>query len=85
LYYTFLAPQRIGREIEQWESVKAAVTEAFLASGGALSHHHGIGSDHAPYLPRILGEDGLVVLRALKRELDPEGIMNPGKLMDGSR
>jgi len=83
LYYTFLAMQREGQEIEQWERIKAAVTEAFLASGAALSHHHGIGEDHAPYLHRMIGEDGLVVLRALKRELDPEGIMNPGTLVAG--
>jgi len=83
LYYTFLALQREGQEIEQWERIKAAVTEAFLAAGAALSHHHGIGEDHAPYLHRVIGEDGLVVLRALKRELDPEGIMNPGTLLAG--
>lgn len=84
LYYTFLARQERGRELEQWERAKAAVTEAFLTNGAALSHHHGIGADHAPYLKRSIGEDGLIVLRALKRELDPEGIMNPGKLMPGS-
>jgi len=84
LYFTFLAPQQKAREIEQWEAIKAAVTHAFVASGGALSHHHGIGADHAPYLHRVIGEDGIVVLRALKRELDPEGIMNPGKLLAGS-
>jgi alkyldihydroxyacetonephosphate synthase len=84
LYYTFLAPQQVGREIEQWEAVKAEVTHAFLEAGGALSHHHGIGADHAPYLRRVIGEDGLIVLRALKRELDPQGIMNPGKLITGA-
>jgi alkyldihydroxyacetonephosphate synthase len=84
LYYTFLAPQREGREIEQWEGIKAAVTEAVLDAGAALSHHHGIGEDHAPYLSRVIGEDGLLVLRALKRELDPDGIMNPGTLVTGS-
>ena len=84
LYYTFLAPQREGHEIEQWEGIKAAVTEAVLDAGAALSHHHGIGEDHAPYLSRVIGEDGLVVLRALKRELDPDGIMNPGTLVMGS-
>jgi len=83
LYYTVLAPQRPGREIEQWEGLKVAVTDAFVAAGGALSHHHGIGEDHAPYLKRVIGEDGVVVLRALKRELDPEGIMNPGTLVAG--
>lgn len=81
LYFTFFGRQRPGDEIAQWEKVKAAVTQAFVDAGGALSHHHGIGAEHAPYLGRVIGEDGLVVLRALKRELDPEGIMNPGKLL----
>jgi len=81
LYFTFLGRQREGAELAQWEGVKAAVTRAFVDAGGALSHHHGIGADHAPYLGRMIGEDGLVVLHALKRELDPEGIMNPGKLI----
>ncbi len=83
LYYTFLGRQQEGREIVQWTAIKEAVTRAFVEAGGALSHHHGIGADHAPYLGRVIGEDGLVVLRALKRELDPEGIMNPGKLLLG--
>ncbi len=85
LYFTFFGKAREGREIAQWEAVKDAVTRALIEAGGALSHHHGIGADHAPYLGRIVGEDGLLVLRALKRELDPEGIMNPGKLLGGER
>jgi len=85
LYFTFLGRQRIGEEVEQWEAIKAAVTTAFIDSGGALSHHHGIGAEHARFLGRVIGEDGLVVLRALQRELDPEGIMNPGKLTVGFR
>ncbi len=85
LYFTFFGKAREGREIAQWEAVKEAVTRAILAAGGALSHHHGIGADHAPYLGQVVGEDGLLVLRALKRELDPEGIMNPGKLLGGPR
>ena len=85
LYFTFFGKAREGQEIAQWEAVKDAVTRAFLDAGGALSHHHGIGADHAPYLGRVIGEDGLLVLRALKRDLDPEGIMNPGKLLGGPR
>ncbi|OGS59972.1 MAG: hypothetical protein A3K59_11045 [Euryarchaeota archaeon RBG_19FT_COMBO_69_17] len=85
LYYTFLGRAREGAEVAEWERIKGAVTKAFVDTGGALSHHHGIGSDHAPFLGRMIGEDGLVVLRALKRELDPEGIMNPGKLVGRSR
>ena len=56
----------------------------FLQDRLKVSHHDGIGADHAPYLHRLIGEDGIVVLRALKKELDPEGIMNPEKLMAGS-
>ncbi len=85
LYFTFFGKATPGKEAAHWEAIKDAVTPAFMEAGGALSHHHGIGADHAPYLRRVIGEDGLVVLSALKRELDPEGIMNPGKLMTGSR
>ena len=85
LYFTFFGQAREGREIAQWEAVKDSVTRAIIDAGGALSHHHGIGADHAPYLGKVVGEDGLLVLRALKRELDPEGIMNPGKLLAGPR
>jgi alkyldihydroxyacetonephosphate synthase len=81
LYFTFLGVARPEHEVTQWEAIKDAVTPAIIDAGGALSHHHGIGADHAPYLGRVVGEDGLLVLRALKRELDPEGIMNPGKLV----
>ena len=84
LYFTFFGKAIEGREVAQWEAVKDAVTHAFIDAGGALSHHHGIGADHAPYLGKVVGEDGLLVLRALKRELDPEGIMNPGKLVVGA-
>ena len=83
LYFTFFGKAIRGREVAEWEAVKVAVTRAFVDAGAALSHHHGIGADHAPYLGKVVGEDGLLVLRALKRELDPEGIMNPGKLVVG--
>lgn len=83
LYFTFFGKAIEGREVAQWEAIKDAVTRAFVDAGAALSHHHGIGADHAPYLGKVVGEDGLLVLRALKRELDPEGIMNPGKLVVG--
>ena len=81
LYYTFLARQAEGRELEQWQQVKAAATEAILAAGGALSHHHGIGSDHQPWLSQYLGPAGVRTLAGLKQTFDPQGIMNPGKLM----
>jgi len=80
LYYTFLARQAEGRELEQWQQVKAAATDAILAAGGALSHHHGIGTDHQPWMPQYVGVAGVRTLAALKQTFDPQGIMNPGKL-----
>jgi alkyldihydroxyacetonephosphate synthase len=84
LYYTFLARQAEGREMEQWQHVKVAATDAIIAAGGALSHHHGIGSDHRPWMSRYLGEAGIRTLAALKQTFDPHGLMNPGKLMPTS-
>jgi len=80
LYYTFIARQRPGREIEQWRAVKRAAGEAIVVGGGTITHHHAVGRDHAPWLEPEIGERGVAALGALKRELDPAGIMNPGKL-----
>jgi alkyldihydroxyacetonephosphate synthase len=81
LYYTFIARQHEGSEIEQWRAVKRAASEAILAGGGTITHHHAVGRDHAPWLKSEIGERGVAALGALKAELDPAGIMNPGKLL----
>lgn len=81
LYLTFVAPQDPGRELEQWAEVKEAACRAILDGGGTLSHHHGIGLDHAAWMEREVGPEGLRMIRALKRELDPRDILNPGKLL----
>jgi len=81
LYFTFIARARHGEEIEQWRQVKRAASEAIVASGGTISHHHAVGRDHAPYMEAEVGKTGLEVLRAVKDQLDPTGIMNPGKLL----
>ncbi len=81
LYYTFIARQREGAEIEQWRAVKRAASEAIVCGGGTITHHHAVGRDHAPWLAREVGEQGIAAIRALKADLDPVGIMNPGKLL----
>jgi alkyldihydroxyacetonephosphate synthase len=81
LYFTLLAPQLAGREIEQWQAVKQAAGDAICDHGATISHHHAIGRDHAGFMVREIGEQGIALLRALKHELDPEAIMNPGKLI----
>jgi alkyldihydroxyacetonephosphate synthase len=81
LYFTFIAPQKQGDEIAQWQSVKALASAAIADGGGTITHHHAVGRDHAPWMEREIGADGVRALRALKAELDPIGIMNPGKLL----
>ena len=80
LYFTFLAPQEPGAELDQWRAVKVAACDAIVGTGGTITHHHAIGRDHAPWMPREIGEVGLAALKAVKLRLDPAGIMNPGKL-----
>lgn len=82
LYFTFVAAQEDGAELEQWHAVKAAAGDAIAAAGGTITHHHAIGRDHAPWLGAEVGPLGLDLLRAAKARLDPTGVLNPGKLVD---
>jgi alkyldihydroxyacetonephosphate synthase len=84
LYFTFISRARHGAELEQWAAVKRAASEAIVATGGTITHHHAVGRDHAPYMEAEVGETGLDVLRTVKERLDPTGIMNPGKLIPAS-
>jgi alkyldihydroxyacetonephosphate synthase len=81
LYFTFISRARRGAEVEQWAAVKRAACEAIVANGGTITHHHAVGRDHAPYMQAEVGETGVEVLRSVKEELDPAGIMNPEKLL----
>lgn len=81
LYFTFISRSRCGAEVEQWRAVKQAASEAIVAHGGTITHHHAIGRDHRPYMEAEIGRGGIDVLRAVKDQLDPVGIMNPGKLL----
>ena len=81
LYFTFMARARRGEELAQWAQVKGAACEAIVAAGATITHHHAVGHDHARYVGAEVGDTGVAALRALKRELDPAGIMNPGKLL----
>lgn len=81
LYFTLLARQLEGEEIAQWQAVKAAAGSAIVEGGGTITHHHAVGRDHAPWMEGEVGREGIRALRALKAELDPDGIMNPGKLL----
>ncbi len=81
LYFTFFARQLDDDPLGQWQAVKAAASEAIVSGGGTITHHHAVGRDHAGWLEREIGAVGVRALRSLKAELDPAGIMNPGKLL----
>jgi alkyldihydroxyacetonephosphate synthase len=81
LYFTVLARQEQGAELDQWRAAKRAASEAIVAGGGTITHHHAVGRDHAPWLRGEIGELGVELLHAVKERLDPAGVMNPGKLL----
>jgi alkyldihydroxyacetonephosphate synthase len=81
LYFSFFARQQAGDELDQWRAAKNAASDAIVANGGTITHHHAIGRDHLPWMRAEVGEVGLDLLRAAKERLDPAGIMNPGKLL----
>ncbi len=82
LYFTFVAAQESGAELEQWHAVKTAAGEAISAAGATITHHHAVGRDHAPWLPAEIGPVGVGLLRAARAQVDPVGVLNPGKLVD---
>jgi alkyldihydroxyacetonephosphate synthase len=81
-YFTVLAPAVRGGEVEQWDEIKAAVSEALIEGGGTITHHHAVGRDHRPWYDRQRPAPFAAALRAAKAELDPAGMLNPGVLID---
>jgi alkyldihydroxyacetonephosphate synthase len=80
LYFTVAARQ--GAEpLEQWARAKGAASDAIVARGATITHHHAIGTDHRPWLEAEIGPVGVRILRAVKGELDPTGVLNPGVLI----
>jgi alkyldihydroxyacetonephosphate synthase len=84
-YYTVLAQARRGQEVEQWDEIKAAVSDTVLDAGGTITHHHAVGRDHRPWYDRQRPDPFADVLRAAKLKLDPKAILNPGVLIDPDR
>jgi alkyldihydroxyacetonephosphate synthase len=80
LYFTVAAPEA-DDPLAQWLAAKAAASDAMTGAGATITHHHAVGTDHKPWLAREIGEVGVRVLRAVKAELDPTGVLNPGVLI----
>ena len=80
LYFTVICTMAED-PVAQWRAAKAAANEAILGAGGSITHHHGVGSDHREPYAREVGPLAIEMLRAVKRTLDPAGILNPGILL----
>ena len=85
IYTTYVFPN--GESYEEtmgfWKMLKAAVSTAVVESGGTISHQHGVGRDHAPYLNKEKGPLGMKAIETLQGHFDPGGTLNPGVLIPG--
>jgi alkyldihydroxyacetonephosphate synthase len=80
LYFTVAAPEA-DDPLDQWRRAKVAASDAIRAAGATITHHHAVGTDHRPWFEQEVGPLGIAALRAVKAELDPAGILNPGILV----
>jgi alkyldihydroxyacetonephosphate synthase len=81
-YFTFHALGRHGALIEQWSIIKSAALDAVIAHGGTVTHHHAVGRDHRPWYDRQRPPLFAAALKAAKQAIDPQGLLNPGVLID---
>jgi alkyldihydroxyacetonephosphate synthase len=83
IYITYLyrRAKDPGETLRRWQVLKEAASRVIMAHGGTISHQHGVGLDHAPYLAAEKGLLGMKTLETVTRQFDPNGLMNPGKLL----
>jgi alkyldihydroxyacetonephosphate synthase len=79
--YVFRVAADPDETLDRWRRLKTAASDAIVAHGGTISHQHGVGRDHRPWLAAEKGELGMGVLEDVARRLDPDGLMNPGVLL----
>ncbi len=82
MYFTVITPMNKQAPLQQWREIKQIVSDTIHEAGGPVSHHHSVGLDHRPWYLKRTDALSLDLLRSLKHKLDPEGILNPGKLFD---
>jgi alkyldihydroxyacetonephosphate synthase len=80
LYFT-VATKAGPDPINRWWAAKRAASDAMIATGSTITHHHAIGTDHKPWFAEEIGPVGVAMLRGLKATVDPAGILNPGVLI----
>lgn len=81
-YYSFSGIAKPGGEAELWQQIKDAATQAVVEAGGTCTHHHAVGRMHRPGYEQQVPQQFQSALRAVKKSLDPNGILNPGVLLD---
>jgi alkyldihydroxyacetonephosphate synthase len=81
-YFTFHALGRHGALLEQWHEIKRAASDALIEAGGTITHHHAVGRQHRPWYDRERPPLFAAALKAAKHALDPQGLLNPGVLID---
>ena len=81
-YYSFSGVAKLGGEFAQWREIKEAASNAVVAAGGTITHHHAVGRLHRPAWERQRPPLFAQALRAVKRQLDPKSILNPGVLLE---
>jgi len=81
-YFTFQAAGRHGQLGAQWRVIKSAGLDAVIENGGTVTHHHAVGRDHRPWYDRQRPPLFAAALKAAKAALDPQGMLNPGVLID---
>lgn len=79
--YLFRRKQNPEETLELWNAMKKLASEEILAHRGTISHQHGVGVDHAKYIPIEKGQVGTRLLSAVLRELDPKKVLNPESLL----
>jgi alkyldihydroxyacetonephosphate synthase len=79
--YLFRRAEDPDRTVARWETLKSVASRAVVAHGGTISHQHGVGLDHASYLLAEKGRPGIDLIRLACQHMDPEGLLNPGKLL----
>jgi len=84
IYTTFVFRIAEGAEemLARWKAIKTSASLEIVRAGGTISHQHGVGLDHRPYLESEKGALGMEILRQLFAHIDPEARMNPGKLVE---
>jgi alkyldihydroxyacetonephosphate synthase len=81
-YFTVIAPARRGEEVEQWAQIKRAVSDELIAAGATITHHHAVGRDHRPWYDVQRPDVFAAAFAGAKAAVDPQGVMNPGVLID---